>query len=201
MRRNGVRREVSERVTFKHDDGKVLEGWALNVSRGGLRAVTGVMRAVYTASPGQLHLELTADDLAVNNAKLDWSATADIAAAGAARTMTWRATMSGSSAGGRSFERSNDHTIRWTVGEPCFAFSGTSEGEVRRPNGAVKRSLRVEISEFRRCRRGCPDAGGRITVTNTSSNERVELTFDGTNRATFTDVSGKETAIPLLCRP
>ena len=39
MRRNGVRREVSERVTFKHDDGKVLEGWALNVSRGGLRAI------------------------------------------------------------------------------------------------------------------------------------------------------------------
>ena len=39
MRRGGARREVTERVTFKTDDGKVLEGWALNVSRGGLRAI------------------------------------------------------------------------------------------------------------------------------------------------------------------
>ncbi|MFO0740650.1 MAG: PilZ domain-containing protein [Labilithrix sp.] len=39
MRRGGARREVTERVTFKTDDGQVLEGWALNVSRGGLRAI------------------------------------------------------------------------------------------------------------------------------------------------------------------
>lgn len=39
MRRGGARREVSERVTLTGDQGKVLEGWALNVSRGGLRAI------------------------------------------------------------------------------------------------------------------------------------------------------------------
>lgn len=39
MRRGGARREVTERVTLKGDDGKELEGWALNVSRGGLRAI------------------------------------------------------------------------------------------------------------------------------------------------------------------
>jgi len=39
MRRGGVRREVTERVTFKSEDGKVFDGWALNVSRGGLRAI------------------------------------------------------------------------------------------------------------------------------------------------------------------
>lgn len=39
MRRGGARREVTERVTFKTEDGKVLDGWALNVSRGGLRAI------------------------------------------------------------------------------------------------------------------------------------------------------------------
>lgn len=39
MRRGGVRREVTERVTLKAEDGTVLEGWALNVSRGGLRAI------------------------------------------------------------------------------------------------------------------------------------------------------------------
>lgn len=39
MRRGGARREVTERVTLKNDEGVTLEGWALNVSRGGLRAI------------------------------------------------------------------------------------------------------------------------------------------------------------------
>jgi hypothetical protein len=38
MRRGGVRREVTERVTLR-GEGRVHEGWALNVSRGGVRAI------------------------------------------------------------------------------------------------------------------------------------------------------------------
>lgn len=40
MRRGGVRRETTERVALRPEDGgPALEGWALNVSRGGLRAI------------------------------------------------------------------------------------------------------------------------------------------------------------------
>ena len=39
MRRGGARREVTERVALKGEDGTTLDGWALNVSRGGLRAI------------------------------------------------------------------------------------------------------------------------------------------------------------------
>lgn len=39
MRRGGARREVTERVTLRTSDGAMLEGWALNVSRGGLRVI------------------------------------------------------------------------------------------------------------------------------------------------------------------
>lgn len=39
MRRGGARREVTERVALKAEDGTTLDGWALNVSRGGLRAI------------------------------------------------------------------------------------------------------------------------------------------------------------------
>ena len=39
MRRGGTRREVTERVTLKNEQGATLEGWALNVSRGGVRAI------------------------------------------------------------------------------------------------------------------------------------------------------------------
>ena len=39
MRRGGARREVTERVSLKSKDGETLDGWALNVSRGGVRAI------------------------------------------------------------------------------------------------------------------------------------------------------------------
>lgn len=39
MRRGGARREVTERVALKGPNDRVLDGWALNVSRGGLRAI------------------------------------------------------------------------------------------------------------------------------------------------------------------
>lgn len=39
MRRGGERREVSERVSLRAEDGRTLDGWALNISRGGLRAI------------------------------------------------------------------------------------------------------------------------------------------------------------------
>jgi hypothetical protein len=38
MRRGGARREVTERVILKGEE-KSYEGWALNVSRGGVRAI------------------------------------------------------------------------------------------------------------------------------------------------------------------
>lgn len=39
MRRGGARREVTERVTLQDEKQKVFDGWALNVSRGGLRVI------------------------------------------------------------------------------------------------------------------------------------------------------------------
>ena len=39
MRRGGARREVTERVSLRSEDGRAFDGWALNVSRGGLRAI------------------------------------------------------------------------------------------------------------------------------------------------------------------
>jgi hypothetical protein len=39
MRRGGARREVSTRVHLRSHSGAAQEGWALNVSRGGLRAI------------------------------------------------------------------------------------------------------------------------------------------------------------------
>lgn len=39
MRRGGTRRELTERVTLRDETGAVLEGWVLNISRGGVRVI------------------------------------------------------------------------------------------------------------------------------------------------------------------
>ena len=163
------------------------------VGPNGLRAVTGEVKAVYRAEPGKLHLELSTTGLSVNRATTDWHATADISVDGARRAMTWRAQLSGTTARGRTLERTTEHTIRWTLGEACFELEGTSEGQIS------ARQVRTEITSFRRCRRECPDAGGKIAVTNVTRNERYELRYDGTNRATFIAPDGSEHSVPLLC--
>jgi hypothetical protein len=38
-RRGGARHDVTARVSLKTKDGAVLEGWALNISRGGIRVI------------------------------------------------------------------------------------------------------------------------------------------------------------------
>lgn len=169
----------------------------------GLRGVEGRVSAHYMVSPDHLHLDLTADALTINDATVDWSATADVTSNGSDRSMTWKAQLEGTSAGKRTFARSSEHTVVWRLGEPCLEVSGFSDGTIRKRNQAEGegRQIRTEISNFRRCRADCPENGGKITVTDVSKNKFIELRYDGTNRATFVAPNGKESSLPLLCRP
>jgi hypothetical protein len=159
----------------------------------GLFSINGLVDVHYVAGPGSLHLDLTATDLGVNLATVDWTASADITSSVTARTMTWHAQLSGTTAGGREFARTTDRRVTWTPGEACFELSGLSEGTVG------KRSLKTEITGFRRCARSCPDAG-TIAVTNLTTGRRIEILYDGTNLATLVRPTGQKVKIRLLCR-
>lgn len=160
----------------------------------GLRGVTGQVKARSTTeADGSLHLELTASELSVNKATIDWAATAVVSVTpDGVRRMTWAAQLSGTTARGRAFMRMTAYTITWKPGEACFALDGTANGQV---NG---RELRTEIQGFRRCRRGCPDAG-KILVTNVEKDRTFELAYDGSSQATFTGPNGRRSTIALLC--
>lgn len=160
----------------------------------GLVDIQGVVDATYKVTRDRLTLDLVGTDLVINKATVDWSAHAEIAAAGTSRTMTWKAQLTGTTARGRDFARSNEKTIAWTVGEPCLGLDGVSQGTVR------GRNIRTEITGFRRCRGSCPDAGGRIVITNVDANKRIEILYDGTNRAKLIGPNGGETTFALLCR-
>ncbi len=158
----------------------------------GIFKITGTIVATYATAPGKLTLNLVGNDLLVNRANVDWTATAEITNSGADRSMHWKGALSGATARGKTFSRTNEKTVSWRFGERCFSVSGVSEGNVR------DRYLRSEIADFRRCQGACPEAGGRITISN-EKKLKVEILFDGTNRATYTSPKGT-TAFDLACQ-
>lgn len=159
----------------------------------GLFNLRGVVDVTYKIGLNHLTLDLVGNDLQANRATIDWSAHAEIDANGADRTMTWKASLSGTTARGRDFARSNDKVVKWTVGEPCIGLDGTSQGNVS------GRNLKTEVTAFRRCRGSCPDAGGKIVVTNVDKGVSLEIHYDGTSQATLITPKG-ESKFGLLCR-
>lgn len=159
----------------------------------GIVRITGTVKATYATSPNKLTLNLVGTNLHVNRAIIDWSATAEITSAGLAREMRWKGQLAGVTGKGREFSRTNEKVVTWQFGGSCFGVAGVSEGNVR------GRYLRTEIADFRRCQGGCPEAGGRISISN-EAKLKVEITFDGTRRATATSPRGT-TSIDLACAP
>lgn len=160
----------------------------------GLLGVSGEIKARFTADATKLHLDLTYTNMKVNGAKFDGSATAEVTAAGAKRTMSWGATLDGETQHGKPFSYRSTHTVGWSLGEACFSLEGTTEGQVR------QRDIKTEVQSFRRCRRGCPEDGGKIIVTNVAKNKVVTIEFDGTATATYTAPNGKQLPLALACK-
>jgi hypothetical protein len=158
----------------------------------GIFKLTGTIVATYATAPGKLTLNLVGNDLRVNRSVVDWTATAEITNTGADRAMHWKGALSGTTARGKTFSRTNEKTVTWRFGERCFAVSGVSEGNVR------DRYLRTEITDFRRCQGACPEAGGKISISN-EKKLKVEILFDGTNRASYTSPKGT-TTFDLACQ-
>jgi hypothetical protein len=159
----------------------------------GLLNIKGVVDVTYEATLNHLTLDLVGTDLQMNRATIDWTAHAEIEAADAKRTMSWKASLTGTTGRGREISRTNEKVIDWTIGEPCVGIDGVSQGNLG------GRNVKTEINDFRRCRGSCPEAGGSIVVTHVEKNVSVEIKYDGTNQATLVTPKG-ETKITLLCR-
>lgn len=158
----------------------------------GLLRVTGEVKVTYEAAPNQLTLDLVGTGLKANKATADFHAHAVITSHGLDRTMAWKAELSGRTARDREFTGNATKLIKWTVGERCYAFDGASEGDVK------GRNIRTEITGYRRCQGSCPEAGGKVMITHTSTGKQVLIEFDGSSRAKVT--TPKETlSVPMLC--
>jgi hypothetical protein len=161
----------------------------------GLLHLTGVVTAVWSVhSADTLDVTLSASNFQVNRATItSWNATATVTASGDSRDMVWAASLSGTTGSGRSFSRTNNKDIKWTVGEECISISGSSEGTI------TGLDLKTTITSYSRCAASCPAAGSEIQVTDVTNGDSVSVKYLGGAEAEFTSVSGTSTDIPLLC--
>ncbi len=157
----------------------------------GLLRVTGKLIVTYTVpEAGKLSLDFAGSNLLINRATASWTAHADIQSSGATRTMQWSASLRGTLRN-KDFERKVTRKLVWTIGDGCIALDGTSEGRL----GA--RTLRIDVANVKRCRRECPEAGGKITISGTSG--AYSVSFDGSNQAALQTPSGAERSVSLSC--
>jgi hypothetical protein len=164
----------------------------------GLAMVTGTVKITLTTASAtagsRLGLELTGTGLTINRATADWSAQADITSTALGhRTMAWRAHLTGTTARGRAFSRTNQKTITWTVGQECVLVNGSSDGNV------TSRDIHTDVINYSRCKGECPAAGSEVRITNATTGKSVDIKCDGANLATFTGPNGGQTEITLAC--
>jgi hypothetical protein len=159
----------------------------------GLVELDGTVDVTWSDSAGQLTLNYATKSFKINRATIDsWQATAVITASGSSRHMTWNAQLSGTTARGRTFTRTNDKTIDWTVGQPCVTVSGQSDGTI------VGVELKTTIDTFSRCAAECPQSGSEISVENVKNGSTVDIKYSGGPDAVLT-VNGHATDIGLAC--
>lgn len=139
-----------------------------------------------------LELEVTGEGLSFRRGTADYHATAVVSGNGTARTMVYKAQLSGTTSRGKSVARTVDWRETWTVGEQCLTLDGTTDGSVN------NRSLRTTVKSYQRCRGECPAAGGNITIDSSKTNESVSIDFDGSATASVT-TNGAKSTVSLAC--
>jgi hypothetical protein len=161
----------------------------------GLVHLTGVVDATWTqTSDSELDLVLTSSDFKINAATITtWSAHADVTAHGEARTMTWSASLAGTTGGGRPFTRQNDKTLSWTAGGSCLSINGTSTGTI------TGLDLETKLEGYSRCVGACPASGSEVTIEDVTTGATVDLKYLSAGQAQFTSTRGAVTDFAVAC--
>jgi hypothetical protein len=154
----------------------------------GLQHLSGSVK-VEPPPKGEQGLSLKATDLKVGRASVTFDATATVAQSGPMRTLTWNATVTGTTARNLAFQTSGTWTLEWTLGGTCVDINGTLAAT------AAGSSLSITASGLERCDADCPTAG---TILIKSASISDSISFNGSDVAAFTTSSGTSD-IQLAC--
>jgi len=159
----------------------------------GLVELTGTVNVTWQQANGQLTLDFSSQGFHINRATIDsWQATAVITSNGNQRSLAWNGQLSGTTGRGRSFNRTNQKNIQWTVGVECVSVTGQSTGNI------LGADLQTTVTSWQRCADACPQAGSEIDVKNLDKGDTIDIAFQGGDRADLT-LNGRSMEISLAC--
>jgi hypothetical protein len=160
----------------------------------GLVHITGSVIVGYKAPSGtELDLTYTANGLKINGATIDWDASAKITVSGGDNyEMDWTGHFTGTTAKGRTIDRTNTKVYKWTTGVACLSVSGSSDGTV------TGHELKTDVINFSKCALACPASGSEIKITDVTANKVYDLKY-GDNTATYTNPAGNSITFKPPC--
>lgn len=162
--------------------------------------VTGDVNVAWSVSGPTFHLDVTASSLVVGRVSISsWTASADVTASGAQRTMIWQSTASGSVAmrgAARAFSRDVDATISWTVGESCVDVEGQASGTIDALH------LATRTTSFVACDGACPNSGSELRADDVDHPGVFVRVLYGAGTATYVNERGESsTFVPACASP
>ena len=156
----------------------------------GLVNVSGTLRATFSnVTPTSRTIAITGE-LTANRVTLRPDATAQVTFMGSTRQATVTVRGSGSTPRSSGFTNSGTYMSSWDG--TCFGLSG----RVTSTSGGA--SVTADVVSYRRCRAGCPEAGGRVTITS-GRGASITLQYGGGATATLTGTRGRSASVTLYC--
>jgi hypothetical protein len=130
--------------------------------------------------------------LQANDRPLAYDATATFAPG--SRTVHWEAHAVGTTARGRSFDKSSVLELAVEPLGACSTMNGTVTGTV------AARGVDVSVSDYRVCGYACPASGTILKTRETkkATTRTKQISFDGTESATVTGPKGTR-SVALVC--
>jgi len=159
----------------------------------GLGVVSGDVQLGYDVTGPTLHLDVQASALQVDRATVaSWNASADVTAAGTARTMVWQSVASGTTIARqttRAFHDDANATLKWSVGASCLDLDGQVGSTFDASDGS-QLSFSSTLSSFVACETACPQSGSEVRAELVSGNF-VRLQYAADGLASYTNEKGQ----------
>lgn len=160
----------------------------------------GTVTTTFVKADGKLTITHEVSGLNANGATITGKRVIEYTRANGVITKKRTGDWSGKTAKGKDITHTANFVTTYDVAAKCLTRDGVAQTTIN------QRSFERTIDGFKRCgigRVGCPEVGGKVTLSRTKSDETLTLTLEflGGRDYKVTRPNGKEITRSLLCNP
>lgn len=165
-----------------------------------LKTFEGEVTSTYVRDGNHLTITHVFDGFLANGAQLKGTRVVAYTREGQVISKIRTGNFSGETKKGKEISHTANFTASYDASTKCIEREGSAQTTI------AARSFERVITDYKRCgigALGCPEAGGKLTLSKTSSNKgtsaSVTIEFLGENKMRVTKPNGKEVERTLLC--